>query len=220
MGERRLLRLAAVLFGWVAAAQAAIPAPVRLVPAGRPTSLITDAQRAMLQIKFGPDAPIDFFQGKDGRYYINSAGSLGPVRGPGRMAAFNLHVDPRLSQILALNSDAPASGPQDVRVIMTDHAAACGAGRARLATSTAGGAACLSYFDRDYAGGGAYFRCPDNRTSVYFYHGENHTSPEGEGGNGGWFGQGVGVYDPGETAVTRLRQMPAAGGRARPRSSG
>ena len=31
-------------------------------------------------------------------------------------------------------------------------------------------------------------------------------------GSGGWFGQGVGVYTPDETAVMRARQMPAAEG--------
>ncbi len=185
---------------------------LQLSLSGAPTALITDEDRAMLGLKFGPDAPIDFFQARNGRYYLNSAGSLGPVQGRGRMAAWNLHVDSQLSRVLALNSDAPASGPYDVQTIMTDHAAECGVGQQRLSADGPAGAACNQYFDRDYAGGGTYYRCPDNATSVYFYHGENHTSPDGKGGKGGWFGLGVGYFNAAETQVTRAAELPAAGG--------
>ena len=180
---------------------------------GQPTPLITDQDRVMLGLKFGPDAPIDFFQAKNGQYYLNSAGSLGPVQGPGRMAAWNVHVDSQLTRILALNADAPARGPDDVQTIMTDHAADCGRGRQRLRADTPDGMACTQYFDRDYAGGGTYYRCPDGGTSVYFYHGENHTTPDGTGGQGGWFGLGVGIFNAAETQVTRAAELPAAGGR-------
>ena len=208
--------VAAVLLAWSAVAQAG-PAllsstgAVRFSLAGASTPLITDEDRAMLGLKFGPDAPIDFFQAKNGRYYLNSAGSLGPVQGRGRMAAWNLHVDSQLSRVLALGSDGPASGPDDVQTIMTDHAADCGRGKQRLNAEASGGAACNQYFDRDYAGGGTYYRCPDNATSVYFYHGENHTAPDGTGDKGGWFGLGVGYFNAAETQVTRATELVVAG---------
>ncbi len=202
-----------VALATVMPAHAAAPG-ARFSLAGSATPLITDEDRAMLGLKFGPDAPIDFFQAKNGRYYLNSAGSLGPVQGPGRMAAWNLHVDSQLSRVLALNTDGPARGPQDVQPIMTDHAADCGVRRQRLTADTPGGAACNRYFDRDYAGGGTYYRCPDNATSVYFYHGENHTAPDGTGGKGGWFGLGVGTFNAAETQVTPAAELPAAEGRA------
>lgn len=208
MIPRLILLALSIAFGLGAARAQDVPVTL----SGAPVALITDAQRDQLGLKFGPDAPVDFFQAKDGRFYINAAGSLGPRRGPGRPAAWNLHVDSQLTRILALDGDGPATGPADVRTILTDHAAECGSGRSRLAEAEPGGAACMQYFDRDYAGGGAYFRCPDNVTSVYFYHGENHTSPDGSFGRGGWFGLGVGVFNVGETAVSRLAQMPAAGG--------
>ena len=188
--------------------------PGHLVASGDPSTLLTNEQRAVLGIKFGPDTPLDFFQLKNGKFYINSAGALGPVQGRGHPAAFNLHVDSQLTRILALNSDGPATGPQDVQTIMTDHAADCGSGNNRARATDPGGAACNQYFDRDYAGGGTYFRCPDNATSVYFYHGENHTAPDGSWGRGGWFGIGVGTFNQDETAVTRARQMPVAGGQS------
>ena len=208
-------KMAAVLLAMIVLAQigSASAAGARFSLAGRATPLITDEDRAMLGLKFGPDAPIDFFQAKNGQYYLNSAGSLGPVQGRGRMAAWNLHVDSQLSRILALNSGAPARGPDDVQTIMTDHADDCGRVRQRLSADAPGGAACNQYFDRDYAGGGTYYRCPDNTTSVYFYHGENHTAPDGSGGKGGWFGLGVGIFDAAETQVVRATQLAAAGGR-------
>ncbi len=219
---RRCLRSSVVMLvlaafglaGPAASAPAANPGGLHLVPSGAPAPIITDEQRDALGLKFGPDAPIDFFQGRDGRYYLNSSGSLGARNGPGRNAAWNLHVDSQLTRVLALDSDAPATGPGDVRIIMTSHAAECGSGRQRLRATDPGGAACNQYFDRDYAGGGAYFRCPDNATSVYFYHGENHTSPDGVGGKGGWFGLGVGVFNDSETSVTRSGNTPASGGNA------
>jgi hypothetical protein len=202
--------LGAALASGAAQAHGAAGGAVAL--AGDPAPLITDAQRAMLGLKFGPDAPVDFFRAKDGRFYIDSAGSLGAPDGPGRPAAWTIHVDPLLTRVLALGGDGPATGPRDVRTILTDHAEDCGRGRRRLAAGDPGGAACGRYFDRDYAGGGAYFRCPDGATSVYFYHGENHTAPDGTAGNGGWFGIGVGVFDASETRVARLPQMAVAGG--------
>jgi hypothetical protein len=213
MTGQRMTRWLAVLACILAAPCGQATAAERLVLSGEPTALISDEQRVQLGLKFGPDAPVDFFQAKDGQYYINSAGSLGAPDGPGRMAAWNLHVDPLLTRVLALHGNSPATGPQDVQAILTDYAAECGKGRRRLTEADPGGAACASYFDRDYAGGGAYFRCPDNTTSVYFYHGENHTAPDGSAGHGGWFGLGVGVFNPGETAVARVKQMPVSGGR-------
>ncbi len=200
-----------------ACAAAPVPAVAAAAPhfalAGAPTVLISNDQRAELGIRFGPDTPVDFFQGRDGRYYINSAGSLGPVQGPGHPAAWVLHVDSRLTQVLALNSDGPATGPADIRTIMTTHAAECGSKKNRLRIDDPGGAACNQYFDRDYAGGGSYFRCPDRATSAYFYHGENHTAPDGTAGHGGWFGIGVGLFNADETQVTRATQMDVADGR-------
>ncbi len=184
----------------------------RLIPDGPSTTLLTNDQRAMLGIKFGPDTPIAFFQAKNGRYYINSAGSLGPQRGPSHPAAWNLHVDSQLTRILALNSDAPASGPQDVQTIMTIQEQKCGRGTNRVRATDPAGAECAALFDRDYAGGGAYYRCPDNQTSAYFYHGENHTAPSGELGPGGWFGIGVGTFNADETEVSRAHALSLPGG--------
>ena len=195
-----------------AAASSAVPGSGHLSIVGAPTVLLTNEQRLQLGIKFGLDTPIDFFRKKDGQYYINSAGGLGPANSPAHQAAFDLHVDSQLTHILALSGSGGASGPQDVLSILTDHAADCGARAHRLRATDAGGSACGQYFDRDYAGGGTYFRCPDNATSVYFYHGENHTSPDGIGGHGGWFGIGVGYYNGAETTVTPARQLRLPGG--------
>jgi hypothetical protein len=192
-------------------AGAAVASP-RIVASGEPLVLLTNEQRAELGIKFGPDTPVDFFQAKNGKYYINSAGALGPVRGQGHPAAFNLHTDPGLTRVLALDSDAPAGSPADVQTILTDHSAECGFGQARLATASPHGATCGQYFDRNYAGGGSYFRCPDNQTSVYFYHGENHTAPDGSWAHSGWYGIGVGAFDSAETTVTPARALKLSTG--------
>lgn len=193
-------------------ASAAPADTARLTAQGASTPLLTNDQRAQLEIKFGPDAPVDFYQGKNGKYYLNSAGGLGPVGGRGRFAAWNLHVDSQLTQILALHGDGPATGPEDVQTLMTDHAAECGAGKHRVSLSASGGLACAQYFDRDYAGGGTYYRCPDNATSVLFYHGENHTAPDGSAGHGGWFGLGAGIFNADETAITPITALTVAGG--------
>jgi hypothetical protein len=208
------MRRAVCFFVMVAGAPAAA-APV-VVTAGPPVVLMSNEQRGLLGIRFGPDAPIDVFQAKDGRTYLNTAGALGAVGGPHHQAAWNLHVDSGLTRILALHGDGPATGPADVQEILTDFAGSCGAGRHRLTAADAGDAACAQSFDRDYAGGGSYFRCPDNATSVYFYHGENHTAPDGTAGEGGWFGDGVGVFNADETTVTRARELalPAGGSSA------
>lgn len=204
---------AILLAGWCLAPATAGAAPaLRASAAGPAMPVITDEQRALLGIRFGPDAPIDLFQAKNGQYYITSAGSLGQRGGKGRPAAWVLHVDSQLTRVLALHGNAPASGPDDVQTIMTTHAAECGIGRHRLAASDQGGAACARYFDRDYAGGGTYFRCPDNQTSVLFYHGENHTAPDGSLVHGGWFGLGLGVFNADETALSRSPQLQGTGG--------
>lgn len=189
--------LAAGTYLLALAAAAAAHAEARLGPA---TPLMTDQQRAMLGIQFGPDAEIDVFCGRDGQFYLNTTAAMANVKGPGKQETIDLHVDPAVTQLLALHGNAPASGPQDVQQVFTDRAAQCGWGAHRKAND----AACQAQFDRDYAGGGVTFRCPDGAL-LYFYHGENHTAPDGSKyAQGGWFGIGLGIFNRDETRITRI----------------
>jgi hypothetical protein len=173
------------------------------------TVLLTDDQRKMIGIKDGPDSPTDFYTAKNGASFIMTSGSIYQnsvvIHG-----TYEMRVDPLMNEVRSLDGEK-AAGPGDVRLLMTNHDAECAPGGKRLAINQPGGLACSEYFDRDYAGGGTYFRCPDGVTSVYFFHGENHTTPDGTvSQNGGWSGNGVAYFSEDETMLIRATQMPTS----------
>ncbi len=159
----------------------------QLVPAGPPTPLITQAQRQSLGLRNGPDSITDLWP-DSGRSWLVFSGAATTPTGIAGGATFRLPVSPDLTTI---------TGPLDV-IMRAD----CRDAR------PANGTACTR-FDSDYAGAGTMLPCANGRT-LYFYHGENHTIPDGKRAptpREGWTGIGQATWDPSQHRLIKDGQI-------------
>jgi hypothetical protein len=153
---------------------AEVPSQV-LIADGPPSVLISQNQRVMLGLRNGPDSITDLWTEGGRSYLVFSGASAGPVAAGG--ATFRVAVDPNLRTISGTLEVVMRADCRDVR--------------------PEGGRTCTR-FDSDYAGAGTIYQCPGGRT-LYFYHGENHTTPGGSragSGRDGWTGIGQAAWDP------------------------
>jgi hypothetical protein len=161
-----------------------VPLPTQVLVADGPASvLISQNQRLALGLRNGPDGIADLWT-DGGRSYLVFSGAAMGVGG----ATFRVAVEPDLR---AIGGKLEVLMRADCRDARPD-----------------GGRACTS-FDSDYAGAGTVYPCPGGRM-LYFYHGENHTTPEGsraESGRAGWTGIGQAVWDPARRVLAKDGQI-------------
>jgi len=170
-----------------APALAATAPAMGLVPAGEPAPLIDQAQRASLGLRNGPDSIVDLWQVGGQPYLLFSGAALVDGRMAGG-ATFRLGVDKSLQTV---------AGP--LQVLM----------RADCRDRRTDAPGTCQNFDSDYAGAGTVFTCPNGRT-LYVYHGENHTVPDGhraKNPNAGWTGIGIATWDDAQKMFAKQGQI-------------
>jgi hypothetical protein len=157
-----------------------------IVPAGPASVLISQEQRQALGLRNGPDSIVDIWNDGGQTYLVFSgAADIDGRRAGG--ATFRLAVDASLRHIMP-----------PLQVVLR---APCRGAR------PAQGRAC-SQFDSDYAGAGVVVPCPGGAT-LYIYHGENHTRPDGAQvpGNLGWTGIGQATWSASQGQFMRNGQI-------------